>query len=133
MGPSSGRYKRTKPGRLEASQSVKVPYFTSLGTQKVSGRKSLYTISIVTSNLNSLRSSPIAIGNKTFLRIMLGRLFLVGNYIRFCNNIIIGGILKFNCIPLLRSWELSGHLCVENEVLTVFSGSTNSLYFCGFL
>lgn len=46
----------------------------------------------------------------------------------------LGGISKFNCIRLLRSWELNRNLyiLVGNDALAIFSGSVESLYFCEF-
>ena len=45
-------------------------------------------------------------------------------------KLCLGGISKFNCIPLLRSWELNRYLYTENDALIAFSGSMKSLYFC---
>ena len=62
-----------------------------------------YFTSIKTSyDINSLRSSSSGI----ILKIVPRPLFLVG-------KLGLGGILKFNCILLLRSWDLSRYFYIE--------------------
>jgi len=83
-----------------------------------------YLTYTITLNEFKLSERVVAI-NKTFLKITPRPWFLVG-------KLCLGGISKFNYIPLLRSWELNRNLYIKNDARIVSSGSVQILYFCQF-